>query len=313
VRQVSTFDFKLGIAKEKVAFRVRRRCSRLGLPLWPSDRLVFVQRARADKVNAFSAALAGVLSHSAAEEDMNDEAAFLAAIQAAPEDDHLRLVYADWLEERGDLRGTYLRLEHQLLQAPLRLAQLREQIDPAWIAQMEREAVQLYWYSNRVTQRIAEGKVVPGVYFPAFIHNGDYYLASIVAYKDRMVDCWGLTTFEDFKEKVRDGWVVTSIPDGARVDIHHVARFTVSGISVSGPEEEFVKDVANAIEELNGRPTAQARLVKAIGGLHQQESPDLQREFRRAYADLPAYCRTYIFGSRMERYTDLQRLLDGEE
>jgi len=35
-------------------------------------------------------------------------------------------VYADWLEERGDVRGEYLRLEHQL-------AQLREQIDPAWL------------------------------------------------------------------------------------------------------------------------------------------------------------------------------------
>jgi uncharacterized protein (TIGR02996 family) len=44
---------------------------------------------------------------------MNDEAAFLAAIHTAPEDDNLRLVYADWLEERGDLRGEYLRLEHQ--------------------------------------------------------------------------------------------------------------------------------------------------------------------------------------------------------
>ena len=243
---------------------------------------------------------------------MNDEA-FLAAIHATPEDDNLRLVYADWLEERDDLRGEYLRLEHQLAQTQLRLAQLREQIDPSWIAQVEPDVVQMYWYSRRVTQRIAEGKVIPGVYFPAFIHNGRYFLASIVAYKDQIIDCWGLVTFEDFKEKVRDGWVVTSIPDGAPVDIHNVARFTVSGVSVLGPEEEFVKDVANAIEELNGRPTAQARLIKAIRGLRQQDTPELRSEFRRAYADLPAYLRTYIFGSRRERYTDLQRLLDGEE
>ena len=159
----------------------------------------------------------------------------------------------------------------------------------------------------------SEGEVVPGVYFPAFIHNGDFYLASIVAYKDGMVDCWGLVPFEEFKQKVRDGWVVTSIPDGARVDIHHVACFTVSSVSVLGPEEEFVKDVASAIEELNGRPTAQERLVKAIGGLSHQDTPELRREFRRAYADLPAYYRTYIFGSRMKRHADLQRLLDGEE
>jgi uncharacterized protein (TIGR02996 family) len=65
---------------------------------------------------------------------MNDEAGFLRAIQDNPDDDDARLVYADWLEERGDVRGEYLRLEHQLAQIPARLAQLRGQIDPAWLA-----------------------------------------------------------------------------------------------------------------------------------------------------------------------------------
>ena len=65
--------------------------------------------------------------------------------------------------------------------------------------------------------------------------------------------------------------------------------------------------------ETNGRPTAQARLVKAIMGLRKQDTPELRKEFRQAYADLPAYLRTYIFGSRRERYKDLQGLLDGED
>jgi hypothetical protein len=170
--------------------------------------------------------------------------------------------------------------------------------------------MQMYWYYNHVTQRLASGEVVPGVYFPAFIHNGDYYLTSIVAYRDGMVECWGLVTFEEFKQKVRAGWVVTSLPEGATVSIHHVARFTVSSVSVKGAEEEFVKDVANAIEELNGRPTAQARLIEAIRGLQEQDTPELRSQFRRAYDDLPAYWRKYIFGSRMEKHKDLQRLLE---
>jgi uncharacterized protein (TIGR02996 family) len=86
---------------------------------------------------------------------MNDEAAFLAAIQAAPEDGNLRLAYADWLEERGDVRGEYLRLEQQLSLSPiaLRLVQLREQIDPSWIALVRRATAPMAWYSsNRVTR-----------------------------------------------------------------------------------------------------------------------------------------------------------------
>jgi uncharacterized protein (TIGR02996 family) len=41
---------------------------------------------------------------------MTDEP-FIAAILAAPEDNTLRLVYADWLDERGDPRGEFIRVQ----------------------------------------------------------------------------------------------------------------------------------------------------------------------------------------------------------
>ena len=41
---------------------------------------------------------------------MGDDEAFLAAILASPGDEAPELVYADWLEERGDTRGLALRL-----------------------------------------------------------------------------------------------------------------------------------------------------------------------------------------------------------
>ncbi len=40
---------------------------------------------------------------------MNDEAALIAAIAAAPDDRHLPLVFADWLDDRGDPRGAWIR------------------------------------------------------------------------------------------------------------------------------------------------------------------------------------------------------------
>ena len=40
-----------------------------------------------------------------------DDEAFVRAIVAAPGDDLPRLVYADWLDDRGDPRGAYLRAE----------------------------------------------------------------------------------------------------------------------------------------------------------------------------------------------------------
>lgn len=64
---------------------------------------------------------------------MNDEAGFLRAIQDRPKDEKVRLAYADWLEKRGDIRAEYLHLEHQLTPIRMRLAQLRQQIDPNWL------------------------------------------------------------------------------------------------------------------------------------------------------------------------------------
>ena len=57
---------------------------------------------------------------------MASEADMLAALRANPHDDAARLVYADWLIERGDERGELLMLEHADRTSELELAsQLR--------------------------------------------------------------------------------------------------------------------------------------------------------------------------------------------
>ncbi len=50
---------------------------------------------------------------------MNPETAFLATIHESPRDTTLRLIYADWLEDRGDLRGELVRIEEEMRQLPV--------------------------------------------------------------------------------------------------------------------------------------------------------------------------------------------------
>jgi uncharacterized protein (TIGR02996 family) len=72
---------------------------------------------------------------------------FLRAVVASPDDAALRAVYADWLEERDDARGDFLRITQHLALLPYgdqrrgpllaRLQELRRSIDPAWRALVE--------------------------------------------------------------------------------------------------------------------------------------------------------------------------------
>src|SRR5947208_9119202 len=49
---------------------------------------------------------------------LTQDQAFLAAIVDDPDDDSLRLIYADWLEEQGDPRGEFIRVQCALAQLP---------------------------------------------------------------------------------------------------------------------------------------------------------------------------------------------------
>jgi uncharacterized protein (TIGR02996 family) len=82
---------------------------------------------------------------------MNEEQAFLQEIEKNPNDDTSRLVYADWLDERGDPRAAYLRAEVTLAavdpkspdadEPRRRLMDARAGADPPWLGRLEQPGV----------------------------------------------------------------------------------------------------------------------------------------------------------------------------
>lgn len=76
-----------------------------------------------------------------------EEEAFLRAISAAPDDHTIRLVYADWLEERGDSRAEFVRLQVRLgtvqadepdrPQLQAHVEQLRAGCPAYWLAKLD--------------------------------------------------------------------------------------------------------------------------------------------------------------------------------
>lgn len=91
---------------------------------------------------------------------MNDAEPFIAEIVANPHDDAPRLIYADWLEERGDPLGEFIRVQCQLAQLP--------RTDPAVVTLRQREFALLRqhraaWTSPRSTG-FMQGKFARGFF-----------------------------------------------------------------------------------------------------------------------------------------------------
>jgi type VI secretion system protein ImpC len=82
---------------------------------------------------------------------MTESEAFLQTIWEHPEDDGLRLVYADWLEERGDPHGEFIRIQIELtrggrdrsqeLGLRQRERELLERFGPAWVKPVVRQGL----------------------------------------------------------------------------------------------------------------------------------------------------------------------------
>jgi uncharacterized protein (TIGR02996 family) len=109
---------------------------------------------------------------------MSDEDGFLHAIKANPHDQTARLVYADWLEERDDPRGDFVRL-HLALRAAgpdhvdrvageHELSELRKGCGEGWLAVVEPEGVQPRGPSERRACGCFEHRV--RLWFPPVLH-----------------------------------------------------------------------------------------------------------------------------------------------
>lgn len=145
------------------------------------------------------------------------------------------------------------------------------------------------------TFRDVKGERIPGTWLQAFIHNNHYYAVEIKVYRDGMVDCWGLVTFEQFKAKVRQGWVVTQLPEGARVGVMISGMFfNAVNVRSSVEPEEFIKEVADEIRILNGEPDTLKLGREALQAYYAAPGASAKAALRAAYEAVPKHRRMYL-------------------
>jgi uncharacterized protein (TIGR02996 family) len=185
---------------------------------------------------------------------MPDDSSFLHALLASPDDSDLRLVYADWLEERGDPGGAFLRLEvahHQTKRRDHtpeqweRLHQARLGLDARWLALVERPSAGWRIFREAPAPRIY-GRAIP-----AFIHNGSYFLSTVDVYADGAINCWGFVDLPLFREKLTRGWVVPQARVGGTLSIHNLGQARVAAAQWDLNPGAIERRVNLALRELN--------------------------------------------------------------
>src|SRR3982074_1551293 len=143
----------------------------------------------------------------------------------------------------------------------------------------------------RRTHRTVDGERIEGTWRPVFIYNvGTYHLADLIIYADGIIDCWGPVPFETFVDKVRTGWVATQIKEGAPGSALHLASWKFAE-PVTLSAEMLIGEVADEIEQLNGRPTSSERCMQAVERFVADQSEENRARLAEAYAAIPAHVR----------------------
>jgi predicted NAD-dependent protein-ADP-ribosyltransferase YbiA (DUF1768 family) len=147
------------------------------------------------------------------------------------------------------------------------------------------------------TLRTVDGEDIAGSWRHAFIRNGGaYYLTTLKVYADGIVDCWGLVTLDQFREKLRTGWVATTFEEGAQASAHEVASWTFADVRSWVSADQLYAEVVDEIETLNGRPDTSGRCLEALRAFLADQTEANRRLLEAAYEAVPEHRRHYLLG-----------------
>ena len=165
---------------------------------------------------------------------------------------------------------------------------------------------------EKIYRELENGEIVKGIGLPAFIHNVSYHCVLIKIYQDGVIDCWEQVDFEGFVEKVRCGWVVTQLPKGADISLTHSFYGKTDQLETYVKEEEFIKEVKDTLDEINGKPTSSDRCRKAFTAYLSDTTESAKKLLEKEYNSIPEHLRIYVLGDMDSKDGAIRYILSGE-
>ena len=162
-------------------------------------------------------------------------------------------------------------------------------------------------------RREKDGEIIIGQSLPVFIHNYHYMLSEIHIYKDGMIDCWELTDLNGFIEKVRSGWIKTSIPDNHDLYAFPLGNFKIEKFFPGRSEEELIKEVKDILAILNNRPTSLNLCREAFQTYQSNPSKEHFNKLKESYELVPNHNKKFILGDMDVDDIPIRVILFGED
>jgi predicted NAD-dependent protein-ADP-ribosyltransferase YbiA (DUF1768 family) len=158
--------------------------------------------------------------------------------------------------------------------------------------------------------RHTDGERVEGTWRHVFVRDGDSYrLADLIVYADGLLDCLGPITLDELRDKVTSGVITTSPVHGGRGTGAELGEwrfgYPVSRVSPA----DLLAEVADRIEQLNGRPDSQQRCLDAIRAYLGNRTEANRLAIRAAYLAIPEHLRANLLGDTEQRDWPVQVLI----
>ena len=149
----------------------------------------------------------------------------------------------------------------------------------------------------RKTYREENNKIIKGIALPVFIHNLDYHLTEIQVFEDGMIDCRELVDFAGFKEKVKSGWIKTTLPKGQDISAFPLGGIKVKEFHANRSEDQLVLEVEDIINKLKGKQTSKEICRKKFDEYVSNPNSSTKEALKIAYEKVPEHNRVFILGS----------------
>jgi hypothetical protein len=163
-------------------------------------------------------------------------------------------------------------------------------------------------------RRCADGSTVPGREVPIFnVAGGKYILTRAFVFADgtaRIAATGPLTTVDGVFKDIESGKLVTTIPNGVRLEVEGLGSITPQNSSWFVKAPERVKELRDLVAQLAGKPEA-VQLCKEAMQQYQSGPSEANRErLRDSYEAVPEHLRVYC-GDMDSKDQPIKRILYG--